>query len=75
MNFKFTIDENMICKIECSEFYNRMLETGETDFLLNLFNQAISILSQNLRKNNHTTEELSDKEKEILNLVFSLIEE
>ncbi len=65
---------NTICEIECSEMYNQMLENGETDYLLSQFNQAISILSQRIRKNK-CEEEFTEYESDLLALVLGLIEE
>lgn len=75
--FGFTLEErygNTICEIECSDMYNEMLETGNTEYLLFLFNQAISILSMRL-KENRCEEEFTEKESDVLALVLSLIED
>lgn len=65
---------NTICEIECSELYNEMLENGDTEYLLDMFNQAISMLSQRIRKNK-CEEEFTEKEIDLLGLVLGLIEE
>ena len=76
-SFGFTIEEkygNTIATIECSEMYNQMLENGDTEYLLDMFNQAISVLSMRLR-NNRCEEEFTEKETDILALVLGLIED
>ena len=65
---------NTICEIECSEMYNQMIESGDTEYLLDLFNQAISVLSQRIKKDK-CEEEFTKKESDLLALVLSLIEE
>ena len=75
--FSFTIEErhmNTICEIECSEKYNQMLENGDTEYLLNIFNQAILILSQRIR-NSKCNEEFTEQEQDILSFVMGLIED
>ena len=75
-SFGFTIEErygNTIATIECSEMYNQMLENGDTEYLLKLFNEAISILSMRLRKQ-RCEEEFTEHEADILALVLGLIE-
>lgn len=75
--FSFTIEErhmNTICEIECSEKYNQMLENGDTEYLLNMFNQAISILSQRIRKSK-CDKEFTEQEQDILSFVMGLIED
>lgn len=75
--FSFTIEErygNTIAEIECSELYNQMLETGDTEYILDLFNQAISILSTRLREG-RCKEEFTEQEIDKLALVLGLIED
>ena len=75
--FAFTIEErhmNTIIEIECSEKYNDMLENGNTLELLDMFNNAISILSRRIRECK-CDQEFTEQESDILALVLSLIEE
>ena len=65
--FAFTIEErhfNTICEIECSEKYNDMLEKGDTLELLDMFNNAISILSKRIREQK-CDQEFTEKEADI----------
>lgn len=75
--FAFTIEErhmNTICEIECSEKYNEMLENGDNLELLNIFNNAISIISKRIREQ-RCNQEFTEEESDILALVLGLIEE
>ena len=75
--FAFTIEErhmNTICEIECSEKYNKMLEDGNNLELLNMFNNAISIISKRIREQ-RCDQEFTEKEADVLALVLGLIEE
>lgn len=75
--FAFTIEErhmNTICEIECSKKYNDMLENGDTLELLEIFNNAISILSKRIREQ-RCNQEFTEKEADVLALVLGLIEE
>lgn len=75
--FAFTIEErhqNTIVEIECSEFYNRMLENGDTEYLLHTFNEVISMLSQRIRKC-ECDKKFTDIEADKLALVLGLIED
>ncbi len=65
---------NTICEIECSELYNQMIENGDTEYLLDMFNQAISVLSERIRKE-RCEEEFTEKETDLLSLVLGLVEE
>ena len=65
---------NTMCEIECSEMYNKMLESGDTEYLLDQFNQAISIISNRI-KEDRCEEEFTEQEIDKLALVLSLIEE
>lgn len=65
---------NTICEIECSEMYNKMLESGDTEYLLNQFNQAISVISNRIRED-RCEEEFTEHESDLLALVLGLIED
>ena len=65
---------NTICEIECSEMYNKMLESGNTEYLLDMFNQAISKISNRI-KQYKCEEEFTENEADVLALVLGLIEE
>ena len=75
--FAFTIEErhyNTICEIECSETYNNMLENGNYEYLLHIFERAISILSQRIRQQK-CNKKFTEEESDILALVLGIIEE
>ena len=74
--FGFTIEErhhNTIVEIECSDMYNDMLENGECEYILGLFNEVISMLSQRL-KQDKCSKEFTETESDKLAFVLSMIE-
>lgn len=74
--FSFTIEErhcNTIAEIECSDMYNDMLESGDYEYILEIFNEVISMLSQRL-KQNKCNQEFTEIESDKLAFVLSMIE-
>lgn len=63
-----------IAEIEYSDAYAELLEDGGDEFLLHKFNEAISILSLRI-KAKRCEEEFTQAERDVLELVFSLIED
>ena len=63
-----------IAEIEYSDAYAELLEDGGDEFLLHKFNEAISILSLRI-KAKRCEEEFRQAERDVLELVFGLIED
>lgn len=63
-----------IAEIEYSDAYAELLEDGGDEFLLHKFNEAISILSLRI-KAKRCEEEFTQAERDVLELVFGLIED
>ena len=63
-----------IAEIEYSDHYSELLEDGGDEFLLRKFNEAISILSLRIREK-RCEEEFTQAERDVLELVFCLIED
>ena len=63
-----------IAEIEYSDHYSELLEDGGDEFLLHKFNEAISILSLRI-KEKKCEEEFTQAERDVLELVFGLIED
>jgi hypothetical protein len=64
----------MVAEIEYSDEYEKLLEDGGDDFLLQKFNEAISILTIRA-KAKESFEDFSVDELDTLALVFGLMEE
>jgi len=48
--FSFRVTEkgcNTRAEIECSDFFNEMLINGDTEYLLDIFNKTVSMVSKN----------------------------
>ena len=63
-----------VAEIEYSDAYAELLEDGGDEFLLHKFNEAISILSLRI-KAKRCEEEFTQAERDVLELVFGLIED
>lgn len=75
--YAFTAEErhfNTIKEIEGSNLYEELTENGGGEYLLKIFNEVISMLSQRI-KQNRCDKEFTENEADKLVLVLGLIEE
>lgn len=74
--YAFTAEErhlNTIKEIKYSDLYEELTENGGSKYLLKIFNEVISMLSQRIRQN-RCDKEFTENEVDKLTLVLTLIE-